>query len=149
MWLRFYIPRRAQSLTAETLGMALYGGSQRPMTLWRARSPESHLSPLTYENKIKTTYIRLTNILIISCDAARSQCVCVSPLCWWGTILYVGRKKKPVWRNMGPPWTCLFSTILRKWIQLHIPSLSVDHITVNSEIKKITWNASNKLQCLL
>lgn len=45
------------------------------MTFWRARSPESHLSPLTYENKIRTTYIRLTNILTVSCDAARSQCV--------------------------------------------------------------------------
>lgn len=148
MWLRVHIPRRARSLTAETLGMALYGGSQRPMTFWRARSPESHLSPLTYENKIKTTYVRLTNILIVSCAAARSQCVCTATVLV-GYHLVCRWKKNSVWRNMGPPWICLFSTILRKWIQLRIPSLSVDHFTVNSEIKKFTGNASNKLRCLL
>lgn len=133
-----HVTHRARSLTAETLGMALYGGSQRPMTFWRARSPESHLSPLTYENKIKTTYVRLTNILIISCDAQEAN-VCITFV-----LVLVGyhlecrwkKKKNSVWRNMAPPWTCLFSTALRKWIQLCIPSLSVDHITVNSEIKK-------------
>lgn len=47
------------------------------MTFWRARSPESHLSPLTYENKINTTYVRLTNILIVSCDAQEAS-VCIT-----------------------------------------------------------------------